>query len=77
MFEQLKKQEEHKLKKEHLPYVPPASITYNGDDLIEELGPAQTCASDHGCPVSDSPGLSFSRGIHSDRYTLKGLVCFK
>lgn len=31
-------------------YVPPAIITYNGDDLLEELGLAQTCTGDTGCP---------------------------
>jgi len=31
-------------------YVPPMIITYDGDALLEEMGPAQSCASP-GCPV--------------------------
>ncbi len=31
-------------------YEPPVIITYDGDDILEELGPAQTCAK-AGCPV--------------------------
>jgi len=33
-------------------YVPPAIITYDGDDILEELGPAQTCVSPFDCPVN-------------------------
>ena len=33
-------------------YVPPAIITYDGDDILEELGPAQTCSPAPSCPVN-------------------------
>jgi hypothetical protein len=38
-------------------YAPPTIITYDGDKILEELGPAQTCAkAGGGCPA-DSVGL--------------------
>lgn len=36
-------------KEAHPQYEPPMIITYDGDDIIEELGPAQTCSGDP-CP---------------------------
>ncbi len=32
-------------------YDKPLIITYNADDIIEELGPAQTCSAAPACPV--------------------------
>ncbi len=45
-MEKEKKPEEslEKNKKKKLPkYEPPKVVTYNGDDLLAELGPAQAC----------------------------------
>ncbi|MFC1890319.1 hypothetical protein ACFL4G_11250 [Thermodesulfobacteriota bacterium] len=32
------------------PYDPPRIVTYSGEDLLNELGPAQSCTG-FGCPV--------------------------
>jgi hypothetical protein len=34
------------------PYEPPAIVTYTDQDLIEELGPAQTCSPFNGAVIS-------------------------
>ncbi len=54
MDDYLEKITKEKEPEDHPQYEPPAIITYDGDDIIEELGPAQTCTGDTGCP-SDPP----------------------
>ena len=48
-----KKKKKGQSVQDHPQYEPPVIITYDGDDILEELGPAQTCAKP-GCP-SDNP----------------------
>lgn len=35
-------------------YEPPRIITYSGEDLLEELGPAQACTG-FSCPIAPGP----------------------
>ena len=44
-----------KLKEKELPkYEPPQVVTYTGDEILEELGPAETCSYHGSC----SPGFT-------------------
>jgi len=36
--------EKEKEKKDFLTYEPPKIITYSGDEILDELGPAQACS---------------------------------
>ena len=36
------------------PYEPPKIVTYSGEDLLEELGPAQACTG-FSCPIAPGP----------------------
>ena len=42
--------DEKKKKKDELSYEPPKIITYSNDDILDEVGPAQTCAPSF-CPA--------------------------
>ena len=48
---QEKKKTRKKGKKEEPGYEEPKVITYSGDELLKELGPAQACRA-FGCPVA-------------------------
>jgi len=43
-----------KSKQNEKTYEPPRILTYSGDDLLKELGPAQACRG-FTCPVSPGP----------------------
>ena len=52
------KKDEHRpstvRREKNLDYVAPEVITYSGDRLLEEMGPARACgASVPACPISD------------------------
>ncbi len=44
---QIEKQEPTAVRKSEPPYEPPRVITYRGDQILEELGPAQACSFNH------------------------------
>jgi len=54
MRENEKRPRKKKDEQEKKPYEPPRILTYSGEELLKDLGPAQACRG-FTCPVSPTP----------------------